>query len=150
MKAEALKLKVRMCEYSSYITIIKLPALYIYTGIRVTGHESSLPLESSASLNCTTDLAVNTIEWLDMQGRVLENGTDSLLELTVTLTDISSLEYTCRVKSEFGVQNETATLSILSEATSPSVVSNAIPAVIAIIMLAVLILAVVAVIVIVR
>ena len=116
------------------------------------GHEPSLPYGSSATLNCTTDLAVDTIVWLDMKENVLANGNDSLLELTVIPMDINNLAYTCRVTSMFGVQNQTITLSILSEAieTSPVMLSVIIPTIIAFVMLAVLLTAVIAVIVIVR
>ena len=103
-------------------------------------------------LNCTTDLAVDTIEWLDMTGTVLANGTDSLLELTDIPTEASDLEYTCNVKNMFGSQSKTVILYIMPKTVSTSTVtvSGAVSAIIAIVMLAVLLLAVIAVTVIVR
>ena len=77
------------------------------------GHESSLPYGSPVMLNCTTDLAVDTIQWLDMKGTVLANGNDSLLELTDIPVEVNNLAYTCRVTSMFGVHNKTVTLHII-------------------------------------
>jgi hypothetical protein len=84
------------------------------TDIRVTGHESVLPYGSTtAQLNCTTDLAVTKIEWLDAQGKVLKYGTDPLLELMANPSE--SLIYTCRIMGEFGNQTINVTLTVLSE-----------------------------------
>ena len=102
-------------------------------------------------LNCTTDLAVDAIEWLDMKGTVLASGNDSLLELTDIPADVNNLAYTCRVTSMFGVHNKTVNLHIIPGVMSSPILSNAISAtIIAIVMLAVLLLAVIAAIVIVR
>lgn len=99
----------------------------------MTGHETAFPFGSTAAqLNCTTDLAVSTIEWLDAQGRVLKNGTDPLLELVANPSE--SLMYTCRVKGEFGSQSVNIILTVLPE----SVLSSVVPAISAVIILAVL------------
>ncbi len=80
----------------------------------MTGHESAFPYGSTtAQLNCTTDLAVSTVEWLNAQGKVLNHGIDPLLELTVNPSE--SLMYTCRTSGEFGNQTINVTLTILSE-----------------------------------
>ena len=86
--------------------------------ICITGDEFVLPYGSSTTLNCTTDLAVNTIEWLDVDGRVVASGTDPQLEIRVTISDSKNLNYTCRVKSDFGIQNKTVTLTISVEEVS--------------------------------
>ena len=107
------------------------------------GHESTFSFGSPAVLNCTTDLAIDTIEWLDTRGNILKNGSDPVLELKVVPSDSGSLTYTCIIKSKFGIQTKNITLTVQLEASS--VISGAaIPATIAVIMLAVLILAVIA------
>ena len=112
-----------------------------HTDIRVTGHESAFPFGTpAAQLNCTTDLAVNLIEWLNAQGTVLKNGTDSLLELTVTFSE--SLMYTCRIKGVFGNQTKNITLTVLPEASSVS--PSAATAIITVIILVVLLLVLIA------
>ena len=103
----------------------------------MTGHESAFPFGSTAAqLNCTTDLAVSTIEWLDTQGNVLKSGTDPLLELTVIPSE--SLMYTCRIEGGFGNQTLNITLTVLPEASSAP--SSGAPAIIIVIILAVLLL----------
>ena len=87
--------------------------LYFIQGIRITGHESALPLGSTASLNCTTDLAVDIIEWLDMNGLIVVSGMDSPLELAGVPVEASNLEYTCRVRSVFGSQRKTIALQTI-------------------------------------
>jgi hypothetical protein len=114
---------------------------FIYTGIRVTGHESAFPYGSTtAQLNCTTDLAVSTVEWLDAKGKVLNHGTDPLLELTANPSE--SLMYTCRISGEFGNQTMNVTLTVLPEESE--IVSAAIfGAVIAAVLLAVLLVVII-------
>ena len=109
----------------------------LHTDIRVTGHELAFPFGSTAAqLNCTTDLAVSTIEWLDTQGNVLKSGTDPLLELTVIPSE--SLMYTCRIEGGFGNQTLNITLTVLPEASSAP--SSGAPAIIIVIALAVILL----------
>ena len=103
----------------------------------MTGHESAFPFGSTAAqLNCTTDLSVSTIEWLDTQGNLLKSGTDPLLELTVIPSE--SLMYTCRIEGGFGNQTLNITLTVLPETSS--VPSSGAPAIILVIVLAVLLL----------
>ena len=84
------------------------------------GHESSLPHGSSVHLSCSTDLAADTIEWLDAKERVLSKGNGSLLELTDTPSGVTNAVYICRINSTFGSQNETANVHILQKEVSPS------------------------------
>ncbi len=90
------------------------------TGIRILGHEHAILHGTLAALNCTTDLAVNEIQWFDANGRIIKNGTESVLELTDVATETSDLEYTCKVVGDFGNQSKTVTLHVLPEAVSSS------------------------------
>ena len=121
------------------------------TGIRIIGHERALPYGTLAALNCTTDLAISIIQWFDTKGRIIKNGTGSILELTDVATETSDLEYTCKVVGEFGNQSKTVTLHVLpSEAvSSPSAVPT-FAAISVIAVLIIIILAAVVVIIIVR
>ena len=109
----------------------------------MTGHESAFPFGSTtAQLNCTTDLAVTTVEWLDAQGIVLEQGTDPLLELTANPSE--SLMYTCRIMGEFGNQTMNVTLTVLpeeSEIASAATFGAAIAAVLLAVLLVVIVIA---------
>ena len=109
----------------------------------MTGHESAFPFGSTtAQLNCTTDLAVTTVEWLDAQGEVLEEGTDPLLELTANPSE--SLMYTCRIMGEFGNQTMNVTLTVLpeeSEIASAATFGASIATVLLAVLLAVIVIA---------
>ena len=118
-----------------------------HTGISVSGHETVLSEGVSTSLNCTTDLAVDTIEWLDAKGAVLANGTSDLLELMLPQTNTESIEYTCRIRSNFGVQNKTVTLTVLS---APLDIQTAVSAVVVVILLVILLLAIVVIVILVK
>ena len=104
-----------------------------YSGIRITGHEYALPHGTLAALNCTTDLAINTIQWHDTKDRIIKNGTDPFLELTDIPTDTSDLEYTCKVVGKFGNQSKTVTLRVLPEIVSSLRVPGAASAAISVI-----------------
>ena len=110
-------------------------------------HQTVLSEGDSTSLNCTTDLAVNTIEWLDAKGVVLANGTSDLLELILPETDTENVEFTCRIKSNFGVQNHTVILTVLS---ASEILSTAVSAVVVVIFVIVLLLVITVVVIIVK
>ena len=108
----------------------------------MTGHESAFPFgTTTAQLNCTTDLAVSRIEWLDAQGIALKKGTDPLLELTTNPSE--SLMYTCRIMGEFGNQTMNVTLTVLpeeSEISSTATFGAAIAAVLLAVLLVVVVI----------
>ncbi len=103
-----------------------------YEGLKIVGHEASVPHGSSVHLNCSTDLAADTIEWLNAKGTVLKNGNGPLLQLTDTPSDDSNTVYVCRINSKFGSQNKTAIVHILQEEMSPSGSSIVIPIIVVI------------------
>ena len=88
------------------------------------------------------------IQWLDVKGRVIKNGTTSLLQLTKVKTEGNDLEYTCRVVGKFGNQSKTVILHVLPEEVPSSRVTGAASAAISV--MAVLVLVTVVVIIIVR
>lgn len=79
------------------------------------GHKSSPIRGPSVRLNCTTDIAADTMEWLDVKGRVLVTGNGSLLQLIHAPIDSNNVEFTCRINSTFGSQNKTVHVHILLE-----------------------------------
>ena len=110
-------------------------------GIRIVGHETSLPHGSTVHLNCSTDLTANTMEWLGLKGTVLRKGSGPSLELTDTPG--SSAAYICRVNSTFGSQNKTVNVHLLQEATSPSESMIVIPVIVVIIFVLVIVMVVI-------
>ena len=110
--------------------------LCTHADMQITKSELSLQHGLSTVLNCTTDLGVNTTEWLDVHGRVLANGTEPQLELIITISDSGHLTYICRIKSNYGSQNKTITLTF--SAAGASNVSIAVP--VTVVMLAIILL----------
>ena len=95
--------------------------IILYKGLKIVGHESSLPHGSSVHLSCSTDLDADTIEWLDAKGSELRTGSGPSLELTDTPSGITNVVlYICRINSTFGSQNKTANVHILQEEASSS------------------------------
>ena len=114
----------------------------------MSGHQTVLSEGASTSLNCTTDLAVVIIEWLDAKGVVLANGTSDPLELTLPKTDTENIQFTCRIRSNFGVQNHTIILKVLS--APQEIVSTAVSAVVIVIFVIVLLLVIIVIVIIVK
>ena len=93
----------------------------VIEGIRITGHQPVLAHGSPVSLNCTTDLAVDIMEWIDMKETTLNVGNDSMLELLDTPRDSGVATYTCKTTSIlFGSQNITVNVQILPKPESPT------------------------------
>ena len=88
------------------------------------------------AINCTTDLSVTTIVWLDEEMRVLNNASES--PLTLFLAEVTEThQYTCIITSPFGNQSQTITISVaqLVSSNSAAVVGGTIVAVIILLLL---------------
>ena len=74
----------------------------------------SLSPGDSLSINCTTDLAVTRIEFLDSSGNVLacSNGTHVSLQIFEITETHNNQEYTCRTIGPFGNQTGTRRLKV--------------------------------------
>ena len=94
-----------------------------------------------SSINCSTDLNVNTIEWLDSNGEVLASGNESPLTLNLTVTsDLHNTEYTCRINSSIGTQEQSITLTVLQKALLAPAVGGGVSIVIILVLLVIVIL----------
>ena len=92
------------------------------------------------SVNCTTDLAVTTLEWLDSGHRVLLNtSTDSYL----VLTGSHNTEYTCRATGPFGNQNKSVVLLQSSPSNSSAVYGATVAALLVLVAIATAVIVVV-------
>ena len=94
-----------------------------------------------SSINCSTDLNVNTIEWLDSNGKVVTSGNESPLMLKLTVTsDLHNTEYTCRINSSIGTQEQSITLTVLQKALLAPAVGGGVSIVIILVLLVIVIL----------
>ena len=65
---------------------------------------------------CSTDLDVTTIEWIRDGLTVGNSSTQSLtLVLNPVSADYHNTQYTCRVTSPYGVQEETLNITVQSK-----------------------------------
>ena len=92
-------------------------------GIRVSSIQTPLTVGNTVSIMCSTDLDVATIEWIrdgvSVDNVAMNNATvdnSSSRSLTLLLDPVSAdhhnTEYTCRVTSPYGVQEETVNITV--------------------------------------
>ena len=84
--------------------------LYFNTGITLSGLEQALTVGKSATINCTTNIEVSSIEWRDQSSAVLSStvseGTHSMLNYTIkpVSDDLQGQEYSCTAEAEDGTK----------------------------------------------
>ena len=91
--------------------------VFLTIGLQIEG-SSIVTVGQSASLTCSSDLDVSSIEWL-YGGQVVARSTSRQeleLEFNPVNDTIHGREYTCRVTSPYGSQEET--VSIVAEGAS--------------------------------
>jgi len=82
----------------------------LHSGIQVSSINMPLAFGSNASIVCSTDLDVTTIEWI--RGGVTVD-TSSSQSLTLVLDPVyHNTQYTCRVISPYGVQEKTVDITV--------------------------------------
>ena len=89
----------------------------------VTSEDTEIDLipGSTLVLNCTTDLAVILIEWLDQEGNVLANGTDLVSTFIVEITHAHhNKKFTCRIITRFGNQTRSVDLTVAAASRNSS------------------------------
>ena len=86
-------------------------------GISIRKSGSILTVGENASLTCTSDLSISSIEWL--HNFQVVNSSSSLPELELNFNPVNDSihgnEYTCRVTSPYGVQEQTVQLVVQSK-----------------------------------
>ena len=82
--------------------------LYFNTGITLSGLEQALTVGQSATINCTTNIEVSSIEWKNQSSSILSSTrsrrTHTMLEYTIHLVsdDLQGQEYSCTATAEDG------------------------------------------------
>ena len=80
-------------------------SLYFITGITLSGLEQALTVGQSATITCSTNIEVSSIEWRDQSTAVLSStisgGTHSMLDYTIDLVsdDLQGLKYSCTAEA---------------------------------------------------
>ena len=96
-------------------TSLKFP-LYLSSGLQISTSDIVFIVSEAASITCTSDLDVASIEWL-YGGTVISSSTEDQLEFTFSpVTDtLHNADYTCRVTSPYGIQEDTIQLTAISK-----------------------------------
>ena len=81
----------------------------LYLGLRVHGNQAIFTVGQQASVVCSSDLDVNMIEWIYNYNVVVQSSAVDQLSLVFNPVNdsIHSRQYTCRVTSPYGIQEET-------------------------------------------
>lgn len=82
--------------------------IMIFSGLSIRRSSSVFTVGESASMTCSSDLDVTSIEWL-YNLQVVSSSTASELQLVFSPVNdsINGQEYTCRVTSSYGIQEQT-------------------------------------------
>ena len=111
--------------------------IFTCKGIQTSEIEKNIPLDQQLSLNCTTDLALTSMEWLDSEGTVLANTSEQQLIWEISkITDAHhNTKYICQVVGPFGDQNKSVTLLVAQPVARSSNVGGVVAAVLFILLL---------------
>ena len=93
-------------------------SLYFITGITLSGLESPLTVGQPATITCTTNIEVSSIEWMDETSTVLSSATDQTeVEYTIPLVrdDLQGLQYTCRAVAGTTIYTETVEIQVVGK-----------------------------------
>ena len=93
-------------------------SLSFNTGITLSGLESPLTVGQPATITCTTNTEVSSIEWRDDTSTVLSSATDQIVvEYTIPLVrdDLQGLQYTCRAVAGTTIYTETVEIQVVGK-----------------------------------
>ena len=91
--------------------------LYNYcVGLQISGNDIPLTVGDTATLTCSTDLKVSSIQWW-YSNQILAESTEQSAQLVFSPVNdsIHGKQYTCRVNSPYGIQEERATITVACE-----------------------------------
>ena len=83
------------------------------TGLQISGHSPQFNVGDTVTITCSFDLSLTSIMWL-YDDVVAMSSSDSQLNLTFSPVNdtIHNRQYTCRVTTPYGEQEENITISV--------------------------------------
>ena len=91
----------------------------LHAGLWISLTHMPLTISDTVSIMCSTDLDVTTIEWIRDGITVANSSSQSLtLLLDPVSADHHNTQYTCRVSSLYGIQEEAINITVQSELLS--------------------------------
>ena len=104
--------------FNTLFTLLQHFSLSFNTGITLSGLESPLTVGQPATITCTTNIEVSSIEWMDQSSAVLSSATDqTVVEYTIPLVrdDLQGLQYTCRAVAGDTIYTETVEIQVVGK-----------------------------------
>ena len=102
--------------YTCIVIIILYFSLSFITGIILSGLDQALTVGQPATITCSTNIEVSSIEWRDETSAVLSSATDqTVVEYTIPLVrdDLQGLQYTCRAVAGITTYTETVEIQVV-------------------------------------
>ena len=93
-------------------------SLYFITGITLSGVNQALTVGQSATITCSTNIEVSSIEWRDQSTAVLSSATDqTVVEYSIPLVrdDLHGLQYTCKAVAGTTIYTETVQIQVVGK-----------------------------------
>ena len=97
-------------------------SLYFITGITLSGVDQVLTVGQSATITCSTNIEVSSIEWRDQSSSVLSStrsgGTHLMLDYTIhpVSDDLQGQEYLCTAEAADGTMyTETVQIEVVGK-----------------------------------
>jgi len=97
-------------------TAMKFTCLLPLVGLQLSAVVTPLTISDTVSIMCSTDFDVTTIEWI-RDGITVANSSNQSLSLLLdpVSADHHNTQYTCRVISPYGIQEETINITVQSK-----------------------------------
>ena len=88
--------------------------LYIIcVGLVISGYNGQLNVGDNATISCTFDLEFTTIEWIYNNKVIVTSSSPQLgLSFSPVNDSIHGRQYTCRVTTQFGIQEKNVTVLV--------------------------------------
>ncbi len=82
-------------------------------GLQISGHTNQINVGDSVTITCSFDLKLTSIEW-HYNNEIIMRTSASQLNLTFSPVNdtINNRQYTCRVVTSYGVQEENITIQV--------------------------------------
>ena len=83
-------------------------------GAYVTGNDAPLTVGLSATLGCSSDLDILSVEW-QRDGETIDTAVMGALTISLVTDSHHNTEYTCVVRSPYGSQEISATVAVVGK-----------------------------------
>ena len=93
-----------------------LTDLTLCVGLKISGYSGQLVVGEHATISCTFDLEFSSLQWIH-NNKVLVSSSSSQIGLSFNPVNdsVQGKQYTCRVRTRYGVQDKNVTIFVQGE-----------------------------------